>query len=428
MKNSTRLSACIGFTALLLFYILLIAVHYNSYTILCGVLFSVFTASFFVSRSYFKSKHFHTYFHYFRALADGLQIQYCWKTVESPEDAAGHYYIHQISDVAWLRAALNSLGVTFYSSSNVETNNDSDNDQQSQLIQLAYDMWDKCFWVKKHWVDAKLVKLTGENKSVKDKFKDRIEYGLNCLSPFGGLLATIVYFLILPSTLQYIFSEASSWLYKTDMFLARSLNYIKMKDGAHFILNWISDKLSCADTLLSSFSFYNYVKSCINCLLSILFHPITYNMFIFAIVLTTVVLMVYNSYRISSLKDLDIKRRRQLLYPFQRARLLLNIYLANMSKAINALKAVKKTDVALITQDIEQDAPNDKQDESNDNANWAIIVNSYNNFLKVLEGLGSIELAISSEWLLGVKKRQFELEIPYKKAFQKFPGKRKGSV
>jgi hypothetical protein len=138
--------------------------------------------------------------------------------------------------------------------------------------------------------------------------------------------------------------------------------------------------------------------------------------------------MVYNSYRISSLKDLDIKRRRQLLYPFQRARLLLNIYLANMSKAINALKAVKKTDVALITQDIEQDAPNDKQDESNDNANWAIIVNSYNNFLKVLEGLGSIELAISSEWLLGVKKRQFELEIPYKKAFQKFPGKRKGSV
>ncbi len=428
MKNSTRLSACIGFTALLLFYILLIAVHYNSYTILCGVLFSVFTASFFVSRFYFKSKDFHTYFHYFRALADGLQIQYCWKTVESPEDAAGHYYIHQISDVAWLRAALNSLGVTFYSSSNVETNNDSDNDQQSQLIQLAYDMWDKCFWVKKHWVDAKLVKLTGENKSVKDKFKDRIEYGLNCLSPFGGLLATIVYFLILPSTLQYIFSEASSWLYKTDMFLARSLNYIKMKDGAHFILNWISDKLSCADTLLSSFSFYNYVKSCINCLLSILFHPITYNMFIFAIVLTTVVLMVYNSYRISSLKDLDIKRRRQLLYPFQRARLLLNIYLANMSKAINALKAVKKTDVALITQDIEQDAPNDKQDESNDNANWAIIVNSYNNFLKVLEGLGSIELAISSEWLLGVKKRQFELEIPYKKAFQKFPGKRKGSV
>ena len=103
------------------------------------------------------------------------------------------------------------------------------------------------------------------------------------------------------------------------------------------------------------------------------------------------VIAVYNVYRKTSLKELDIKRRHQLLYPYRRAQLLYGI---KMKYWENSQEFIRE---------------NGPSQNDNKNSDWKVIINSYQECQKILEDLGRIELAINAEWLLGLKDREFNL-------------------
>ena len=112
--------------------------------------------------------------------------------------------------------------------------------------------------------------------------------------------------------------------------------------------------------------------------------------FCFLILLFSVI-AIYNAYRKSSLKELDIKRKHQLLYPYRRAQLLYGI---KMNYWENSQQCLQKNATSQYDQE---------------NSDWKVINNSYHECQKILEDLGRIELAINAEWLLGLKDREFNV-------------------
>ena len=108
------------------------------------------------------------------------------------------------------------------------------------------------------------------------------------------------------------------------------------------------------------------------------------------------VIAVYNAYRKASLKELDIKRRHQLLYPYRRAQLLYGI---KMKYWENSQECIQE---------------NGPTQYHNKNSDWKVIINSYQECQKILEDLGRIELAINAEWLLGLKDREFSLSDAFR--------------
>ena len=261
----------------------------------------------------------HLYYHYYYALANGTRIQFYWNLAEINKDVPGQFNLHQISEISWLRAAFNGLGVAI---SNEPPQNAQDVFGQSL---------DKCKFIKKYWVDSKNNELAGKRdlnfiEYVLDKvtfFKTYIEDILLFLSPSKGYVATGVFFILVQLLSPYLKDHSRPLLENAANFLC-------------FVLS---------------------------------------------------VIIVYNVYRKSSLKNLNIKQNHQLLYPYRRSQLLLEIKM-RMWKI--------------------------SYDQKHDNCQ-IVMQSAFQELKKILEDLGRIELAINAEWLLGADEREFVLSNISKK-------------
>ena len=195
-----------------------------------------------------------------------------------------------------------------------------------------------------------------------DYFCGQLKNVLNCLSPFGGQIALFIYLV------PFIYFPIKNYFLKNQYF-------------------------SDLNAFISTCCQYPIVKV----LLAVCFVALT---------LLSCLLIVYNAYRKASLKDLDIKRKHQLLYPFRRANLLLSIKLAHWKSALSVLQK-------LIRESNRRDLHLSQQSSTDSLYKYShshIINNSYRDYKVVLKELGIIKLAVCAEWYLGLKQRRMKIQ------------------
>ena len=261
----------------------------------------------------------HLYYHYYHALANGNRTQFYWNLAEINKDVPGQFNLHQISEISWLRAAFNGLGVAI------------SNEPSQNAPDVFGQRLDKCKFIKKYWVDSKNNELAGKLDL------NLYEYILDKISSFKSFFEDILLFL----------SPSKGYVATGGLFVLLQLISQYLKDHAH---------------------------------------PFLENATIFVCFVLSVII-VYNVYRKSSLKNLNIKQNHQLLYPYRRSQLLLEI----------------KMRMWIISYEQKRD-------------NCIIIMQSaFQELKKILEDLGRIELAINAEWLLGADERDLILSDTVKK-------------
>ena len=390
MKKVTRFSAGIALVVLFSLYCGVFSYFAGNErtTIITEILFLVSFVCLLISQIISLWKRYDKDYHHFRALADALGIQHFWKLADINIDVAGEYKLHQISDIGWLRSALNGLSITLLSApdSNSQQENDNengknDNEEQFGIRQQDIEDYKKTLEqfksIKADWIDEKLKDLTGKNASIYERFKNFAEKFLDSLSLMDGKGSTIVSIFIL---VFFIIGNLLSQC-KTPNKISPFLNSYVYQPLYH-LLSWLTDKFF-----------------------------VVCNNLIIVFILVTIIIEVYNLYRKYSLKNLDIKRRRQLLYPFRRASLLINIKLAHCIDSIENIDLQFNHKNLLPSTEVLPAPQNDNSDNSNNINNNCIVINKFQNEIRnILIDLGIIELTISAEWFLGADKRKFEIE------------------
>ncbi len=336
---------------------------------------------------------YHKLYHYFHALFVGIKVQLYWDLAGVDANVPEMFSLHQINETVWLRAAFNGLFVTVRDEKKPDILSDDNSDdpelQLKDYIDFHTKQLHKCTTIRENWVDSEFDDLIGINQDSLDKLKQSLEneldelsgdlesktpafsvdyiWGqiknvLNWLSPFGGQLACFIYLF------PFIYFPIKNYLLKNQCFT-----------------DWNECISSCCQSA--------FVKA----LLTICFVALT---------LLSCLLIVYNAYRKASLKDLDIKRKHQLLYPFRRANLLLSIKLAHWKSALSVLQK-------LIRESNRRDLHLSQQSSTDSLYKYShshIINNSYRDYKVVLKELGKIKLAVCAEWYLGLKERRMNIQ------------------
>lgn len=389
MKKVTRFSAGIALVVLFSLYCGVFSYFAGNTrtTIITEILFLVSFACLLISQSISLWKRYDKDYHHFRALADALGIQHFWKLADINIDVAGEYKLHQISDIGWLRSALNGLSITLLSTpdSNSQQENENENGKndnekqfgiQQQDIEDCKKTLEQFKSIKADWIDEKLKELTGKNASRYERFKNFAEKFLDSLSFLDGKGSTFVSIFIL---VFFIIGNLLSQCKTSNRISPFLNNYVYQP--FYNLLSWLTDKIF-----------------------------VVCNNLIILLILVTIIIEVYNLYRKYSLKNLDIKRRRQLLYPFRRASLLINIKLAHCIDSIENIDLQLNHKNLLPSTEVLPALQNDNSDNSNNINNNCIVINKFQDEIRnILKDLGIIELTISAEWFLGADKRKFEI-------------------
>ena len=407
MKKTTRLYAIVALV--LLFCFAIISAYNNmdssnaaSAPTIVTIIPSILALTLIVCQIIYSLLNFHKLYHYFHALFVGLKVQLYWELAGVDERVPEMFNLHQINEIVWLRSAFNGLFVTLPGKKNSSIISDEPDEpeesedpeapkrQLKNYIDSQTKQLQKCRMVRDNWADSEFDDLIGIKDSSFDKLKKSLEneleglsqdvdnktpaftfdyfWGqlknvLNWLSPFGGQLAFFIYLV------PFIYFPIKNYVLKNQYF---------------------SDMNAC----ISNCCQYTIVKV----LLAVCFVALT---------LVSCLLIVYNAYRKASLKDLDVKRKHQLLYPFRRANLLLSIKLAHWKSALKALQQLAESS------DNYKDLHLSQEDDSDDVDKYShshIIENSYNDFKIILIELGKIKLAVCAEWYLGLKERRMKIQ------------------
>lgn len=338
----------------------------------------------------FSCSRFPKLYHYFHALFVGLKVQLYWKLAGIDQDAPGKFNLHQIDEITWIRVALNGLYITLPvdKSAAIDVDIATASKEQAELyLENRRKQLEKCITVKENWVYSEFEDVTGKSKDSRKKFKDSVENKL------GSISTSIIGFFKTLLEKCYNWGQIESFLQWLSPFGGKIAFIFYL---APFILP-IKYYLNTRTPLLNSWLNVICQYTIVNALLISIYIVIT---------LFLCVLIVYNAYRSASLKELDIKRRSQLLYPFHRACLLLNLKLAYWKEALQKLEDSQRNDEAL-SQKSGSENYTDK-----DSSNY-IVEKSYNEFRILLEDLGRIKLAICAEWYLGLKQRKLNVSMPH---------------
>ncbi len=386
MKITTLLYAIVAF--LLLFGIAMISAYNNnspnpaSVPTIITIIPSILAIILIVCQLFYSLLNYHKLYHYFHALFVGIKVQLYWDLAGVDANVPEMFSLHQIDETVWLRAAFNGLFVTVRDEKRPSIPSDDSSDDPKRQLKNYIDFHamqlHKCQTIRDNWIDSEFDDLIGINQDSLDKLKQSLEneldelsgemesktpaafsvefiWGhlkniLNRLSPLGGQIACFVYLL------PFIYFPIKNYIIKNQLF---------------------TDLIACFSYFCQSTTF--------KVLFAICFVSLTF---------LSCLLIVYNAYRKASLKDLDIKRKHQLLYPFRRANLLLSIKLAHWMSALYAL---------------DKDFQLSKQSDSDNVEKYShryIVNNSYRDFKVVLKELGKIKLAVCAEWYLGLKERR----------------------
>lgn len=274
-------------------------------------------------------------YHFFEALASGLKVQIFWNLAGVNEDVPGQFYLHQINEIAWLRVAFNGLLTT---ESSTSVNNNEANESSLNNYKL----------IKSNWIDSSLKEIAGKT-----------DFSLG--ERFMNIIKSFFQFLPIPSLMKDVLQP----LWQARVYIA----------GAIYL------------ALIPFFRQETIQKIPVPAFLEQIFVIVASALFILLSLIT-----VYNAYIKSSLKELDIKRKHQLLYPYRRAQLLYGIKIKYWESSEKCLQDT-------LTQNV----------VNAENSDLKVVNYSYQECQKILEDLGKFELAINAEWLLGLKDREFNL-------------------
>ncbi len=109
--------------------------HENSF-VLGGYLFALFIA--FIWYSYAKRQHYQTKYLDYRALAEGLRVQFFWRFVNLSHTAGDYYIRKQKSEMDWIRFAMRTAAIPL---NDLVFSNMTDKDKTSERLNLVLHAW-----------------------------------------------------------------------------------------------------------------------------------------------------------------------------------------------------------------------------------------------------------------------------------------------
>ncbi|MBR5710636.1 MAG: hypothetical protein IKX40_07750 [Thermoguttaceae bacterium] len=394
MKITTFAYAIVAF--LLLFGIAIISAYNNnspnpaSVPTFISIIPSILAIILIVCQIFYSLLNYHKLYHYFHALFVGIKVQLYWDLAGVDANVPEMFNLHQINETVWLRAAFNGLFVTVRDEKRPAISSDDNSDdpelQLRDYIDFHTKQLHKCTTIRENWVDSEFDDLIGIKQSSLDKLKQSVENELDELSADLESKTPTAF------SIELIWEHLKNILNKLSPFVGQLACFFYLFPFIFFpIKNYIIKNQLFSD-LIACFSYF-----CQSMVFKVLFA-------IFFVTLTflSCLLIVYYAYRKASLKDLDIKRKHQLLYPFRRANLLLSIKLAHWKSALHALQT-------LINESNHRDLHLSQQSSTDSLYKYShshIINNSYRDYKVVLKELGRIKLAVCAEWYLGLKERR----------------------